>query len=159
MTPATARLVGLCTAALGLCALTFAQKDAGLPAPRTQDYTGKVVPLAKLLDKLGSKLDADAAPHWLALVTDDGKVYPLIKDAGARRFFKDDRLLDRPMRLTGRLYPDTHLLQVIQVHSLLKGAAHELYYWCEICAIRRDEKDLCDCCGGPMELREPPVGK
>jgi len=34
-----------------------------------------------------------------------------------------------------------------------------VYYWCETCAIRRDypEKGVCECCGGPMELREVPL--
>jgi hypothetical protein len=95
----------------------------------------------------------------LALVTDDAKIYPLIKDDGSRMFFKDARLLNRPMRLTGRLFPDTHLLQVLEVHSLRQGQLHELYYWCDVCAIRRNEKNACECCGGPMELREVPVGK
>lgn len=156
MTPAAARLMSLGAVALALTPLLPAQKAS---APSMQEYVGKVVPLAKILEKFGSQLDKDAAPHWLALLTDDGKVYPLIKDAGARRFFKDARLLDRPMRLSGRLYPDTHLLQVINVHSLRGGKQHELYYWCEVCAIRRDELDICECCGGPMELREPAVTK
>ena len=54
-----------------------------------------MVPIADLVEKSGSRLDADAAPHWLALVTDAGKVYPLVKDAG-------DTLLWRfpPRRLT-----------------------------------------------------------
>jgi len=32
---------------------------------------------------------------------------PLVKDDGSRMFFKDKRLLDRPMRLTGRLVEGT----------------------------------------------------
>jgi hypothetical protein len=151
--------VALPLALLGSVALLAAQQ-AGTPGDlKTQAYQGKVVPLAGVLEKFGSKLDKDAAPHWFALVADDGKVYPLIKDAGARLFFKDERLLNRPVRLTGRLFPNTNLLQVVLVHSVHKGALHEVYYWCEVCAIRRNEKDICECCGGPMELREPPVGK
>ena len=69
--------------------------------------TGKVVPLADLVEKSGSKLDADAAPFSLALVTDDGKVYPLVKDGGSRMFFKDAALLNRPMQLTGKLLPNS----------------------------------------------------
>src|SRR6266481_2173685 len=87
---------------------------AGEKAFKTQAYAGKVVPLAELLKK-EVKLDEDAAPHWLALVTDDGKIYPLVKDAGARIFFKDAKLLNRPMRLTGRLIPNSNLLQVVSV--------------------------------------------
>jgi hypothetical protein len=128
------------------------------PAPlKTEFYKGKVVPLADLLGKQGAKLDADAAPYWLALVTDDGKIYPLVKDAGSRMFFKDAKLLNRPMRLTGRLLPGSTLLQVVNVHSYLKGKLHEVYYWCDICTIRGYEAGICDCCGGPMEFREVPV--
>lgn len=133
--------------------------QGGEPAAKTEFFTGKVVPLAGLLEKIGSKLDADAAPHWLALVTDDAKIYPLIKDDGSRMFFKDEQLLRRPMRLTGRLFQGTHLLQVLEAHSLRQGELHEVYYWCDICTIKRFEKKICDCCGGPMELREVRVQK
>src|SRR5215471_9528805 len=150
----TVRRLAVC-AALAFC---LAPLLAAAPKP-SQQYTGKVVPLADLVGKVGSKLDADAAPYWLALVTDDGKVYPLIKDGGSRMFFKDRALLNRPMRLTGRLLPGSQLLQVIEAHSLRMGKLHEIYYWCNVCSIRRGEKNACECCGGPMELKEEPVGK
>jgi hypothetical protein len=120
---------------------------------------GKVVPLADLVEKIGSKLDSDAAPHWLALVTEDAKVYPLIKDDGSRLFFKDADLLKRPVQLGGHLLPGSQLLQVVTVHSIVKGQLHEVYYWCDICNIRRGEKMTCECCGGPMVRHEDPVKK
>jgi hypothetical protein len=129
-------------------------------APQTANYDGKVVPLADLLQKEGVHLDGDAAPFALALVTDSGTIYPLVKDAGSRMFFQDKRLLNRPMRLTGRLLPGSQLLQVVTVHSYVKGELCEVYYWCDVCAIRRNEKlPQCECCGGPLELREVPVKK
>jgi hypothetical protein len=121
--------------------------------------TGKVVPLADLVEKTGSRLDADAAPYWLALVTDDGKVYPLVKDGGARLFFKDPALLNRPMQLTGKLLPGSQVLRLLSVRSVKKGELCDVYYWCDICTIRRGEKMLCECCGGPMKLVEEPVKK
>jgi hypothetical protein len=131
-----------------------AQESAGF---KTQHFNGKVVGLSTVLAKAGVKLDADAAPQWLALVTDDGTVYPLIKDAGTRMFFQDPVLLDRPMRLTGRLVPKTSLLQAVNVHSYRQGKLHEVYYWCDICTIKGYEKVKCGCCGAPMELREVAV--
>jgi hypothetical protein len=128
------------------------------PEGKNELYKGKVVPLAALLDKQGVKLDADAAPQWLAIVTDDGKTYPLVKDDGSRMFFKDERLLKRPMQLTGRLLAG-NMLQVVNVHSIVKRELNDVYYWCDICAIRRNEKKVCDCCGGPMELKEEPIKK
>jgi hypothetical protein len=126
---------------------------------KVETFTGKVLPLADLVAKSGSRLDGDAAPHWLALVTDDGKVYPLVKDTGARMFFKDPALLNRPMRLSGKFLPGSQVLRVISVRSLKKGEPCEVYYWCDVCAIRRSEKDICECCGGPMRLVEEPVKK
>lgn len=156
MKPIHCRRLGLIVAlGLGLSPLLFA--PAAPPEIKTQFYTGKVVPMAAMLEKFGARLDAEAAPQWLALVADDGKVYPLIKDAGSRMFYQDPTLLNRPMRLTGRLFSDTRLLQVFQVHSLIKGELHAVYYWCDICAIKRFEKLQCECCGGPMELRESAV--
>src|SRR5579871_350137 len=69
-------------------------------------FEGKVVPLADLVAQAGGRLDAD--PHSLALVA-DGKVYTLVKDVGARPFFKDKALLNRTMRLTGRLLPGSQV--------------------------------------------------
>src|SRR6266568_3460314 len=107
---------------------------AGEPETKTKEYAGKVVPLAELLDKDGVKLDKDAAS--LALAGDDGHVYPLVKDAGSRMFFKDKQLLNRPMRLSGRLVADGKMLQVLSVRSVVKGKLHEPYYWCDICKIK-----------------------
>ena len=159
------RRLGLCAAAV-FCLVPVLFVPAQNPpreakaAPAKNEYfKGKVARLADFVEKHGSKLDPEASPHWLALATDDGKIYPLIEDDGARMFFKDEKLLNRPMRLTGRLLPGSQLLQVVEVHSYLHGELHEVYYWCDICSIKRYEKKKCDCCGGPMELREEPVKK
>ncbi len=125
--------------------------------PKNEEFSGKVIALAEPLAKDSVKLDKDAAPFWLALITDDGKTYPLIKDPGSRMFFKDKQLLNRPMKITGRLVTDAKLLQVLSVRSVLKGQLHVPYYWCDVCKIKRFEPNDCDCCGAPLEFREEPV--
>lgn len=141
-----------------LIVLAMPTSDAPKNKPGTvksELFVGKVIPLADLLKKFGSELDPDAAPHWLALETKEGKLYPIIKDAGGRTFYRDPKLHHRPMQVHGRLLPGSQLLQVLQVHSLKDGKPHEVYYWCEICSIKRHALDKqCECCGGPMELRE-----
>ncbi len=150
---------GLCAAVtIGWSVVPLCRAGSEPEKFKTEYFKGKVVPLAKAVEKFGVQLDADAG--WLVLLGDDGKIYPLIKDDGARMFFKDSRLLNRPMRLTGRLLPGSQLLQVVEVHSYNeKNELQEVYYWCDICTIKRYEKKLCDCCGAPMELREVPVRK
>ncbi len=157
MNPYHCRLCIVLAVSAGWLPLLTAGDTKKSPDAKDVQLTGKVVPLADLLAKFGSKLDADAAAVSLALVADGGKVYPLIKDDGARMFFSDKSLQGRPMRLTGRLYANSNLLQVINVHSLKDGKLHDVYYWCEICIIKRYEKGKCDCCGYPMEFREVPV--
>ena len=149
----------LVTLAVCMSPLVIAWGGDAPDSLKNEYFKGKVVSLAGFVEKFGSKLDEDAVPTWLALSTEDGKLYPLIKDDGSRMFFTDPRLRNRPMRLTARMLPGSQLLQVVEVHSYLKGELHELYYWCDICAIRRLENKKCECCGGPMELREVPVKK
>lgn len=151
--------LGICLALA--CTLLPVLRTLAQPKPakagQTQFYQGKVVPLADLLEKQGIKLDKEAAAQLMVLVSDDGKIYSLVKDDGARMFWKDSQLLNRPMRLTALPVGNTNFLQVFQVHSYLKGELHEVFYWCDICIIKRFEKRDCECCGAPMEFREPPL--
>jgi len=124
---------------------------------KNEFYTGNVVPLADILAKTKTQIDADAAAYLLVLRTEDGQLYPLLKDEGSRMFFKDAKLLNRPMRLTARTVPNSSFLQVINVHSLVKGKLHDVYYWCDICTIKRYEAGICDCCGEAMDFREVPA--
>jgi hypothetical protein len=151
------RRVGLLLA-LGFALLPLAGSWAGgnKLADKNEYYTGKVVGLADLLAKSNTKIDPDAVPFLLVLHADNGKLYPLLKDNGSRMFFKDAKLLNRPMRLTAARIPNSEILQVISVKSLVKGKLHEVYYWCDICTIKRYEAGICDCCGAPMEFREEP---
>lgn len=144
--------------ALALAASPALLGPAGAaPAEKPAVFTGKVVRVKGLVEKSGGKIDTDAAALMVALVV-DGRAYPIVKDDGGRRFFKDERLLNKDYRITGRLVGGT-LLHVLSVQSVKDGKPHDIYYWCDICAIRRGENNLCECCGGPMELREEPAGK
>jgi hypothetical protein len=125
-------LFAVCGAISILLLLGSARSDE--PATKPSFFDGKIVPLKDLVEKIGSKLDD-----------------------GSRMFFKDATLLKRPMRLTGKLLPKSSLLQVLEVHSMKDGKLHDIYYWCDICSIKRYEKKICECCGGPMELREEPA--
>jgi hypothetical protein len=160
MHPATRRFA--LAALLGALAFSLPRfaPSAEPEKSKNEFFKGQVKTLASVLEKAGAKLDPDAAPTSLVLVADDGKIYALVKDDGSRMFYKDDRLLNREMRLTGRLLPNSQLLQVVTVNSYnKKDELCDVYYWCDICSIRRGEKMKCECCGGPMELREVPVKK
>lgn len=153
----TARRAALLLAMALMAIPAWLRSEDPAAAKKLEYFKGSVVPFAEYLAKQGARLDLDAAPAWMVLVADDGKVYPLLKDSSTRMFFQDKELLRRPMRLTGRLIPGSGVLQVINVHSYKDGKLHEVYYWCDICTIRGYEAGICDCCGGPVERREVPV--
>jgi hypothetical protein len=131
------------------------------PALKVESYRGKVVSLTERLKQHGIRVDPEASLQ-LGLEADDGKVYPLVHDGGSLMFYRDAKLLGRPLQVQGRLIPNTGLLQLTQVFSLKDGKPHEVFYWCDVCAIKRfslEKTGVCECCGGKMELREVPVAK
>ena len=144
--------------ALGLATLPlWWHAPAAEPEAKSSVFTGKVMLLKEYLEKQGGKIDRDAVPFAVVLVS-EGKAYPIIKDDLGGRFFKDEQLLNKEYRVTARLVGGT-MLQVLSVQSIKAGKPHDIYYWCDICAIRRHEKNDCECCGGPMELREEMIWK
>lgn len=151
------QMLVLCALIVAALPMWVALAEEKPKEPKRLTLTGQIVPIADLVKDIGSRLDPDAVSLWLALVTKDGKIYPLIKDSGSRMFYKDKALLKRPMRIVGRVLPGSQLLQVLEFHGLKQGKLIEIYYWCDICSIRRYEKNLCECCGGPMEKMEVPV--
>ncbi len=149
-----------CILAVAFVPAAAAEKKPDLPKEET--FRGRVVSVATVLKRLDIDLDPDAAAYWLALETEDGKVFPLIKDAGGRTFYHDKRLIGRAVQIRGRTIPGAQLMQVLQVFTLKDGKVHEAFYWCEVCAIKRyalEQHGKCDCCGAPMDFREVPVGK
>src|SRR4051794_34956600 len=92
-------------------------------------YTGKVVPLKDVPAKDRPKGDDKDA---LALLTDDGKAFALLRNAESALFFSDRALLNRPMRITGRPQSGGQVLRVLEAQSLMNGKPCEVYYWCPI---------------------------
>lgn len=147
----------LVAAALALTPVTAAPPEAPKPAPaaNAQSFDGKVVPLAEALKKLGVKPDADTT--GVALVTADGGVYTLVKDAATRLLFLDKELQGRDVRLTAKVLPGTRVLSVEKVQTVKGGKAFDVDYWCENCQLEYSEPGKCHCCGGDTVLRERPA--
>lgn len=102
----------------------------------------------------GVESDADAAECLIVLETPTGELHPLVKDARGRAFYKDERLRQMDLELVVRRYRGSPLLKVIRVYRLRDGAKYELDYWCDVCAISMYELKECECCQGPIRLRE-----
>lgn len=140
---------------IALMAVSSPSTPVPTSTARAQAFAGKILPLNKALEKLGAKPDADAA--GIALVTDDGTLYTLVKDDVSRLLFLDPRLHDRPVQLTANRLAGTQILQVTLVQTLKDGKLHNVFYWCDNCQLAATEPGPCKCCGGETVLFEAPV--
>jgi hypothetical protein len=143
-----------------LCAVLLASTSTALADEGQADYSteslrGKVVWTAEALQRLhGIEADPDSE-HWsVSLETADGKLHPIVKDARGRGFLLDERLRGREMELFVRRYEGSPFVQVIRIYTLKDGKKYELDYWCDICAISMYELKVCECCQGPIRIRE-----
>lgn len=130
------------------------------PRFHTETLQGRVVWLDEALqDDFGIDVDSDAVHTTVALREADGRLHPLVKDARGRAFFKDERLRGVDMELTVRRYEKSPFVQVLRVCTLKPDGKYELDYWCDICAITMYELKDCECCQGPIRLRERLIEK
>jgi hypothetical protein len=158
--PARRALVGV----LAFCGawLAAAPPVRAADEPAAEEHTetirGKIVWAAEAMKRLhGVESDPDALETVAALETKDGQLYPIIRDARGRGFYKDPRLFGFDVELVVRRYAGSPLVQVIRVYTWKDGHRFEFDYWCDICAIPMYELKECECCQGPIRFRFRPA--
>ena len=95
--------------------------------------------------------------HLYGFKTTERVFYTLLRTNLSKALFVDKRLHQKTLIITGRTFPKTHLLEAIRVQSIHDGVLHDLYYYCDTCAIRTAAPGDCVCCQAPVELVEKPV--
>ena len=89
--------------------------------------------------------------------TEAGAVYTLVSNGMSMALFVDTNLQSKLLLLKGRVQPGSRRFEVTgNLHSLRDGKVHELYYYCDICAIKGSEPGPCLCCREPVHLIEEP---
>jgi hypothetical protein len=128
-------------------------------SPAALSLRGKVVWLADILQRRwGIVSDDDVAHAYCALEAEDGRIYPIVKEARGRGFWRDERIRDIDVELLARPLADAGMIQVIRVYVLKQDGKYELDYWCDVCSIPMFELKACECCQGPTRLRLRRVG-
>ncbi len=69
---------------------------------------------------------------------------------------QDERLLNREVRLEGRMRPDG-VMEVTRLYTLRDGKLYKVRYYCEVCNIEALEPGPCVCCQKPTDLQEIPI--
>ena len=95
--------------------------------------------------------------HLYGFKATDGVFYTLLRTNLSEALFVDERLHKKTLIITGRTFPKTYLLEAIRLQSIHDGVVHDLYYYCDTCAIRTSAPGDCVCCQAPVELVEKPI--
>lgn len=153
-----------------MCALLLGILLLAVPGS-VQEKKGPVPFKAKgrlvcLLEEMKQKYQAEVPPvhkHVVGFKV-EGKLpkggqryYTIVRTALSDALFLDKRFWGRDLRLLGRVFPDTALLEVSRFQWFRKGKLLDVTYWCEVCSIKGVDPGPCACCQGKVELREAPA--
>lgn len=127
--------------------------------PKNVELRGKIVCLAEEMHTHYKVERFNKRDHLYGVKTEDGKYYTLLRTSLAEALFVDERLHEKDLVITGRVFPRTQLLEVTRFLSIRDGVLHDLYYYCDTCYIRTVAPGSCDCCQAPVVLIERPLNK
>lgn len=130
--------------------------DQSSPSDTEKTVVGRVLPLAEIIVIKKIKTDAEPLEKQVALLDDDGRVWPILSDEGGRVFFLDKQMLQRRTRLKMKTTSDMPFAQVISVEIEHEGKWRVPQYYCDVCTIAVRYPQICLCCQGPMEFRLKP---
>ncbi len=144
-----------------LLALVLVQAEK----PAAFEGRGKVV---CLIEEMKEKYKAEAAPahdHLVGFRVEDKaaangfRYFTLFRNAGSEALFADKRFKEHELKLYGRVFPSSSVLEVSRFLWYRDGKLMDVYYWCEVCSIRGVDPGPCACCQAGVELREAPAEK
>ena len=95
--------------------------------------------------------------HIYGFKTTNGVYYTLLRTKLSEALFADQRVREKELLLTGNVLPKSQILDVTKMRSMRNGVVYDLYYYCDICAIRTVAPGPCVCCQAPVELVEQPL--
>jgi hypothetical protein len=134
--------------------------ESGGPAeenPRSVQMRGRVVCLAEEMHRALGALLPTRHEHLWGFKAEDGSCYTLLRSRYSEAIFLDERLRAKDLAIKARLFPRSHVIEVSVIRSLRDRKVMDLYYYCDVCAIKAVSPEPCACCQGPMELREEPL--
>jgi hypothetical protein len=131
--------------------------------PAAFEAKGKLV---CLVEEMKEKYKADGAPihdHQLAFriegkLPDGGfRYYTILRNAMSEALYSDARFKEKELRLTGRVFPGSLVVEVSRFQWYKDGKLFDVHYWCSVCAIKGVDPGPCACCQGKVELKESEV--
>lgn len=134
------------------------------PAPAPFEARGRLVCLA---EEMRDRHEAEVAPvheHLAGFRVEpkEGaglRYYSILRTKLSEALFTDKRYQGRDLKLTGRVFPGSAVLEVTKFQWFKDGKLFDPYYWCQVCAIKSFDPGPCWCCQAPVEFRESAAEK
>ena len=126
-------------------------------ASREVELQGKVVCLPEEMHRTYQTDLPTHHEHIYGFKTTNGVYYTLLRTKLSEALFADPRLREKELLLTGNVLPKSQIFDVTKMKSIRNGRVYDLYYYCDICAIRTVAPGPCVCCQAPVELVEEPL--
>ncbi len=139
------------------CLLLCAALGAEHPADKGVELRGRIVCVPEAMqEKHGAELAAKHE-HIYGLKTAEGKIHTILRGKYSEAIFLDERVRQKELVLRARVFPEAQAIEVMNLRSVKDGVVHDLHYFCQICTIYLVAPVVCDCCQGPVELKEEPL--
>ena len=128
--------------------MSGAKPPAEVSKPKKVEFHGNIICLAEEMHthykvELFNKHD-----HLYGVKTEDGKYYTLLRTSLAEALFVDERLHEKDLVITGRVFPKTQLLEITRFLS--SGRRSHESTILDTCYIRTGCPRNCDCCQAPV---------
>ena len=133
------------------------EKPKGGVAARESQLHGRVVCLPEAMHELFGTDLPTKHEHLYGFKTTDGTFYTLLRTKWSEGLFVDQRLREKELILIGKVLPKTQIFDMTAMRSVRNGAVFDLYYYCDICAIKTLDPGPCMCCRGPVQLKETKI--
>ena len=118
------------------------------------DLRGKIVCLPEAMHAVyGIDLPTNHEHIW-GFKTKDGTFYTLLRTKLSETLFVDEQVRKKELILKGHVLPKTQIFEMTDMKSVRNGVVCDLYYYCDICAIKTLSPGPCMCCQGPVKLVE-----
>jgi len=118
------------------------------------DLRGKIVCLPEVMHELyGIDLPTNHEHIW-GFRTVDGTFYTLLRTKLSEALFVDAQVRKKELILKGHVLPKTQIFEMTDMKSVRNGVVYDLFYYCDICAIKTLSPGPCMCCRGPVKLVE-----
>jgi hypothetical protein len=157
MKPDRRRFIASSLLTAGALALPASSQDGVQGEAQIVSLRGKALCLTEELQKPYQVMpDCETRGHVYALKTAEGKFHPFLPVDSAAAIWTDERVRQRDLQVTARIFPATDFIEVVKLQSWRDGKLLDLYYYCVICNITTHKPRPCICCQEPVELRETP---